>query len=223
VLATLLGSGSVVEYEGFYYHAVLFDRARRDTIRARRSQVRTLPPERYAALLARRVEVPGDRKEALAEAMARLYGMYFAPALWESTLLPARVPGYRPDILDALLAEGAVSWRIVPGLGLGFHPYDDIDWDAEPLGKDAGLEGHAKVVFDALLQRGASFMQRLSASLGGASPMMRSGTGQFRVALTVLASPRQGAVSVMYSSAVLWALTLPPLGTIIHTVNNIRY
>jgi len=170
VLATLCGNGSVVEYEGLYYHAALFDRAQKETIRMRRSQIKTLPPERYAALLARRVQEPGPRKEALEAALQKLYGAYYPPALWESVLLPARIPGYRPELLDALLAEGGVCWRIVPDLGLGFHPYDDIDWDAEPLGKGADLGGNARVAFEALLQKGASFMQRLSGSLGGASP-----------------------------------------------------
>lgn len=170
VLATLCGSGSTVEYEGLYYHATLFERAQKETIRMRRRQVRTLPPERYAALLARRVQVPGDRKQALEAALQELYGLYFPPALWESALLPARVHGYRPELLDALLAEGGVCWRIVPDLGLGFHPYNDIDWDAEPLGIGADFEGSARVVFEALLKRGASFMQRLSGALGGASP-----------------------------------------------------
>jgi ATP-dependent Lhr-like helicase len=170
VLVTLCGSGSTVEYEGLYYHATLFERAQKETIRMRRRQVRTLPPERYAALLARRVQVPGDRKQALEAALQKLYGLYFPPALWESALLPARVHGYRPELLDALLAEGGVCWRIVPDLGVGFHRYNDIDWDAEPLGIGADLEGNARVVFEALLKRGASFMQRLSGALGGASP-----------------------------------------------------
>lgn len=170
VLDALCGNGSVVEHEGLYYHATLYERAQKETIRMRRTQVRTLPPERYAALLARRVQVPGDPKEALGAALENLYGLYFPPALWESAILPARVAGYRSEILDALLAEGGVSWRIVPGLGLGFHPYDDICWDAGPLGADADLEGGARTVFEALLQRGASFMQRLSGALGGASP-----------------------------------------------------
>src|SRR5690606_32103802 len=33
VLVTLCGSGSTVEYEGLYYHATLFERAQKETIR----------------------------------------------------------------------------------------------------------------------------------------------------------------------------------------------
>lgn len=170
VLKTLCGNGNAVEYEGLYYHATLFERARKETVKMRRRQVKTLPAERYAALLASRLQAPGQRKEALEAALKTLYGLYFPPALWESVLLPARVAGYRPELLDALLAEGEVSWRFVPDQGLGFHPYDDIDWDADVSTAGAGLEGSAKVVFEALLQRGASFMQRLSGLLGGAPP-----------------------------------------------------
>lgn len=170
VLTALCGSGSAVEYEGLYYHSMLLDRARKETVRVRRKQIKTLPPERYAAALARRAQVAGPPKEALEAALKTLYGLYFPPALWESVLLPARVSGYRPELLDALLARGEVFWRIVPDLGLGFHPYDDIDWDADLTEAGATLEGNAKIVFEALLSRGASFMQRLSGLLGGTSP-----------------------------------------------------
>jgi ATP-dependent Lhr-like helicase len=170
VLTALCGNGSAVEYEGLYYHATLFDRARKETVKMRRRQIKTLPPDRYASALSHHMRSPGQRKDALEAALKTLYGLYFPPALWESVLLPARVSGYRPDLLDALLAGGEVSWRIVPDLGLGFHPYDDIDWDADLSASGAALEGNAKVIFDALLRGGASFMQRLSGLLGGTPP-----------------------------------------------------
>lgn len=170
VLTALCSSGSVVEYEGLYYHSTLFDRARNETVMMRRRQVKTLPPERYAAALSRRIQAAGSRKEALEDALKTLYGQSFPPALWESVLLPARVKGYSPGLLDALLAEGNVFWRIVPDLGLSFHPHDDIDWDADLTETATNLEGDARVVFEALLQRGASFAQRLSGLLGGTSP-----------------------------------------------------
>lgn len=170
VLTELCGNGSAVEHEGLYYHSTLFDRAVRETVKMRRKQVRTLPPERYAALLARRVQVAGPPREALEEALKTLYGLYLPPALWESVLLPARVSGYRPELLDAVLARGEVSWRIAPDVGLGFHPNDDIDWEAGVSEAGRALEGNEKVVFEALLRRGASFMQRLSGLLGGESP-----------------------------------------------------
>lgn len=170
VLKTLCGNGNAVEYEGLYYHATLFDRARKETVKMRRRQVKTLPPERYAALLARRLQAPGQRKEALEAALKTLYGLYFPPAMWESVLLPVRVAGYRPELLDALLAEGEVSWRFGPDQSLAFHPYEDIDWDADLPDSGDTLEGSAKIVYEALLQRGASFMQRLSGLLGGAPP-----------------------------------------------------
>lgn len=169
-LAELCRSGAAVEYDGLYYHAELFDRALRETVRMRR-QVRTLPPERYAAALISRAQAnlpPGERLEA---ALRALTGLHFPPTIWESVLLPARAAGYRPEQLDALLAQGKFSWRMVPGEGLAFYSYDDIDWDADPTEAGAALEGDEKFVFDALLKRGASFTHGLTGLFGGASPL----------------------------------------------------
>ncbi len=170
VLKSLTGNGEAVEYEGLYYHGTLFDRAQKETVRMRRKQARTLPPERYAALLANRVHLTGPRSESLEAALKALYGRYYPPEMWESALLPVRVSGYRPELLDSLLAQGEVFWRMDPDLGLGFHPFEDVDWNSDPAGCGETLDGSEKIVFDALRERGASFMQRLSGLLGGASP-----------------------------------------------------
>jgi ATP-dependent Lhr-like helicase len=167
VLTALTGSGEAVEYEGLFYHAKLFDRARMATIKARRRQIRTQPPERYAALLAGRIQTTGTPSEKLEAAVKALCGLPYPPAVWESVLLPSRVDNYRPELLDALLGLGKYFWRIGPD-GLSFHPYDDIDWDAELNG--GGLEGNEKNVFDALMKRGASFAQRLVDLTDGESP-----------------------------------------------------
>jgi ATP-dependent Lhr-like helicase len=49
VLKSLIKSGEAIEFEGLYYHAKLFDRARRETVKQRRNQIKTfrqsvLPP-----------------------------------------------------------------------------------------------------------------------------------------------------------------------------------
>ncbi len=170
VLDALCKSGSLVEYEGLYYHGELFDRAQRETVRARRRQIRTLPPERYAALLASRVRVTAPKEEQLEAALSALSGVPFPAAAWESVLLPARVAGYRPELLDALLAKGKLFWRMGPDGDISFHTYDGIDWDADMAEAAAGLGGEEKVVFDALIKRGATFAHGLAGLLGGLPP-----------------------------------------------------
>jgi ATP-dependent Lhr-like helicase len=138
-----------------------------ETIKARRRQITTQPPEHYAALLAGRAQAVGTPSERLELAVKALIGLPYPAAVWESVLFPARVDNYRPELLDTLLGSGKYFWRISPD-GLSFHPYDDIDWDADLNGD--GLEGNEKHVFDALIKRGASFAQRLVDLTDGASP-----------------------------------------------------
>jgi ATP-dependent helicase Lhr and Lhr-like helicase len=170
VLMALCQQGSIVESRGLYFHAELYDRARQETVKSRRNQIKTLPPERYAALLASRIRITAPAGEQLETALKLLSDQPYTPELWESVLLPARVGGYRPELLDALLAQGNLFWNIIPDSGLRFHLYEDMDWDADLSVVGLDLEGNEKLVYEALLKRGASFMQRLSSVLGGGSP-----------------------------------------------------
>ena len=167
VFQTLCAGGEAVEYEGQYFHGQLFERAVRETVVNRRIRVRTMPKERYAALLSGRIHRSAPSKEQLESAVKSLCGLYMPAALWESHLLPLRVSGYRTEMLDALLSQGHVFWRLTKDGELGFHLYEDIDWDAEPIQAEHGfLDEKETMVFNALMQRGASFMHSLSSLVG---------------------------------------------------------
>ena len=56
-----------------------------------------------------------DRRATLREALVPLQGLALPVSLWESEVLPRRVPGYQPAALDALCATGEVVWA---GAGL---------------------------------------------------------------------------------------------------------
>src|SRR5206468_6600240 len=56
-----------------------------------------------------------DRRASLREALIPLQGIALPVSLWESEVLPRRVPGYRPEQLDQLRASGGVTLR---GAGL---------------------------------------------------------------------------------------------------------
>ncbi|NLA86074.1 MAG: DEAD/DEAH box helicase, partial [Clostridiales bacterium] len=175
VLTALVGSGESVAYEGLYYHAKLFDKARMETIKSRRRVIKTQPPERYASLLINRAQAVGTPPEKLEAAIKALIGLPYPPAVWESVLLPGRVDNCRSELLDTLLSSGKYFWRIGPE-GLSFHAYDDIDWYADiqdidiVLDGNTALSGGEKRVFEALMKRGASFAQRLVDLTEGASP-----------------------------------------------------
>ena len=51
-----------------------------------------------------------DRRASLREALVPLQGLALPVSLWESDVLPRRVPDYRPEQLDALCASGEVVW-----------------------------------------------------------------------------------------------------------------
>lgn len=170
LLAELCAEGTAVESDGLYYHAELYDRARRETIKSRRRQIVTLPPERYAALLTSRMRFTAAPAEQLDRSLRMLSGSSYPAIQWESILLPARINNYRPELLDTLLSQGNLFWRIHPDTGLSFHLSDDVDWDYDLNSVLETLEGNEKILYEALLKRGACFMQRLSGLLGGISP-----------------------------------------------------
>ena len=101
----------------------VFRRVRRRSLDAARRAVRPVPGEALQRLVLERAGLAGaraDRTEnrdpldALAETLAALEGVPLPAAAWEGHVLPARVPGYRPGMLDELLADGDVLWRLVP-------------------------------------------------------------------------------------------------------------
>ncbi|HEY6962070.1 MAG TPA: DEAD/DEAH box helicase [Gaiellaceae bacterium] len=83
-------------------------RLRRASLAALRREVEAVDQEALARFL------PGwhgiDRRSSLREALVPLQGLALPVALWEADVLPRRVPGYRPEHLDALTASGEVVW-----------------------------------------------------------------------------------------------------------------
>ena len=167
ILTLLCTEEKAVEQEGLYYHAGLYDRARRETIKSRRRQVTTLPAERYAALLANRMRIPAPAAGQLEAALKTLSDQPFPAEAWENILLPARVENYRPELMDAFLSGGALFWQLSPDARLCYHPTGDIDWEADLSETLEPLEGNEKVIYQALLNYGASFMQRLNGLVEG--------------------------------------------------------
>ena len=171
-LDALCAIQTAVEANGQFYHAELYNRARRDTIFARRKEQTTRPSSAYSALLSNRLRIPAPPAEQVEAAVRALMGREWQPALVESALLPARVANYRPAMLDTLLAQGEIIWHLAPDKDgharLTFAPYTHIDWDA-PL-PPAPENADEQIVFDALCKRGASFSQGLYSLLDGVQP-----------------------------------------------------
>jgi len=170
ILKELSEEKSIVESNGVFYHAELYDRARHETIKSLRRQIQTQPAHHYAALMAGRINITAAPSEQLEKAINLLIDQAMPAEYWEEILLPARIGAYRPDMLDNLLASGNIFWRMDKYKTLCFSKYEDIDWDADMTSVAESLDGNERIIYEALLKRGASFMQRLSGLIEGDTP-----------------------------------------------------
>ncbi|MGD0121865.1 MAG: DEAD/DEAH box helicase [Candidatus Limnocylindrales bacterium] len=113
--------------------------------------------------------------ERLAEVVDQLAGLPIPASVLERDVLPARIPGYQPRLLDELGALGEVAWKGDGSLGRDdgrivlYRPgreslRDLAAGDVEP---PAG-ELHARLR-DSLAGRGASFYRELQSAAGLAS------------------------------------------------------
>ncbi len=129
-------------------------RLRRASLAALRKQVEPVEQAALARFLPKWHGV--DRRASLREALVPLQGLSLPVALWESDVLPRRVPDYQPAQLDQLCASGEVVW-VGAGLervALFFRE------DAPALGRPGALpppEGEAHEAIRAALARGALF------------------------------------------------------------------
>ncbi len=87
----------------------VLQRIHRDTLAKVRAEVEPCGDHEYAAFLMRWHHIAGadleDGQGGLAAVLDQLSGLTFTPELWERSILPARVPGYRPELLDLLCLE----------------------------------------------------------------------------------------------------------------------
>jgi ATP-dependent helicase Lhr and Lhr-like helicase len=106
-----------------------------------------------------------DRRATLREALIPLQGLALPVSLWESEVLPRRVPGYRPEQLDQLCASGELVWA---GAGLDRVAVFFRE-DAPVLGRPAAAPAPAGEAHDAIraaLAGGARFWVELLAETG---------------------------------------------------------
>src|SRR5213596_3065147 len=83
-------------------------RLRRASLAALRKEVEPVEQVAFARFLPHWHGI--DRRATLREALVPLQALPLPVALWESEVLPRRVPNYRPEHLDALTATGEVVW-----------------------------------------------------------------------------------------------------------------
>lgn len=170
VLEELCRRDEVIREKTVYYHAQLYKRARVQTLKNRREEIVTCPPESYAALLLSRIQRSAPPEEVLKGTITTFAGMDLPAAVWEGLIFPSRVRNYREGLLDSLLAAGEYFWHMKENGRLRFDATAEIDWDKAPEIPWETLSEKERLVTEALLKRGASFMQTLNGVLPGESP-----------------------------------------------------
>lgn len=168
-LRSLVEAGSIRETNGMYVHKDVFAAAQRTTIRLKREQIVTRPSERLTALLARDLVSSGPSAEQLENALRTLCGHSAPIEQWEGSILPARVTGYKPQLLDSLLSSGAFAWQICERDGKLWLTFlfdeDEGEGFVEPT---VPLSDDEQAILRVLERGGAMFAQRIGARLNGA-------------------------------------------------------
>jgi ATP-dependent Lhr-like helicase len=149
---------------------------RRVSLARLRRQAEPAEPEALARLLVDWQGVaspPATRPgpDALLDVIEQIQGAALPASTLEADVLPARLPGYRPQDLDALCAAGEVVWAGVAPLGERDGRVALYLTDHLPLLHAPAPERPSGAAHDALREhltrRGASFFAELLAAAGG--------------------------------------------------------
>lgn len=174
ILDLLVKNNSAVEDGDIYYHGEVYKRAQQETVMARRREITTKPSYKYAEIIIKQMELDrvSEPMEQLRKAITPLWGIPVKAALWEGTVLPTRVTGYRGELLDRFLAQGEVYWGFeTGGENIVFNNYEDIDWSSGFLADSAELAGDELLIAEALKERGAVFAGTLGSVIEGRQPL----------------------------------------------------
>ncbi|MGD0248734.1 MAG: helicase-related protein, partial [Candidatus Limnocylindrales bacterium] len=113
--------------------------------------------------------------ERLAEVVDQLAGVPIPASVLERDVLPARIPGYQPRLLDELGALGEVAWVGRGSLGRDdgrvvlYRPGREALRDLAAAGTAGPWDGLHEALRDRLRQRGASFYRELAPAGGSVS------------------------------------------------------
>lgn len=174
----------------------LLARIHRRMLKSLRQQIQPVSPAEFTSFIFHWQRLAGERRrgpESLRLTLERLEGSAAPAAAWESSVLPARVEDFSPQMLDQVLAPGEWLWkRAEPAAGgarrrmtantpicLLRREFLEL-WPVSPARLD-GLSFGARAVFETLRERGADFFLSLTRSTG----MLRS---QVEMALGELAA-----------------------------------
>ncbi|HZV51137.1 MAG TPA: DEAD/DEAH box helicase [Candidatus Dormibacteraeota bacterium] len=166
-----------------YGHPEVLRILRRRSLAALRREAEPVAPETLARFLPawHGIEVPPASEaprpatsDRVLECVAALQGLPLPVSAVERDVLRARVPGYRPALLDELVARGEVVWvgrgPLGPGDGrISLHLRAEAGRLVPEPREAAAGELQARIR-DHLARRGASFFPDLCVAVGGGDP-----------------------------------------------------
>ncbi len=153
---------------------------RRKSLANLRREIEPAEQRTLARLLSRwqGISVPRKGPDALLDAIEILQGATLLASDLEREILPARVAGYQPSDLDALMAAGEVVWTGVEQVGdrdgrVALYLTEALPLLVSPasVGPDPPPRSErAQEIATFLEQHGASFFAQISAAIGGGFP-----------------------------------------------------
>ncbi|HYB89432.1 MAG TPA: crosslink repair DNA glycosylase YcaQ family protein [Candidatus Binataceae bacterium] len=177
-LASLEAKGAI--FRGHFTKAVAeqwcdrynLERIHRITLARVRAEVEPAADREFAAFRLRWMHAGGDGITAdpagVFEILQQLSGLAFTPETWEQTILPARVPGYRPEMLDLACLGGDMMWVGVPAQGAADEIPARVTFvsrrraPAFANGERACGDAKERAVLDALASGGAQYLDQVS-------------------------------------------------------------
>ncbi len=154
------------------------ERIHRMTLARVRAEIEPCADHEYAAFRLKwmhvgSAEITADQA-GVAAVLEQLSGVAFAPEVWERSILPARISGYRPEMLDLVCMSGQMMWlampeeghaaatpsriTFIPRKGTLFVPRNESN-TSEP---DVPLEPKEAAIIDALAKSGAQYLDEVS-------------------------------------------------------------
>jgi ATP-dependent Lhr-like helicase len=164
----------------------LLARIHRYTLNRLRAEIAPVTPAEFQRFLFSWQHVaPAARLrglEGLQTAVAQLDGFEAAAAAWERHILPARVAGYSPALLDTLTLSGEIGWaRLTPSNSTPI-PSTPIALFTRAFGAphssaalSVALSDRAKETIESLRTRGASFARELDADAAVLAELVAAG------------------------------------------------
>ncbi|MEZ5292248.1 MAG: DEAD/DEAH box helicase [Vicinamibacterales bacterium] len=182
-LARLAAGGRVIEGEfrpgergREWCDAGVLAALRRRSLAALRKGVEPVGPEVLGRFLTawHGVTTPRPGLDALLDAIEQLQGAPLVASALERDLLPARIAGYAPALLDTLVSAGEVVWTGAEALGerdgrIRLYLADQRAL-LQPSAPADGLDVREARIYAHLVRHGASFFGPLHEAAGGGFP-----------------------------------------------------